>query len=83
MLRYPGAPTATRTRELPLRRSSHALGPTAAQDSSKAEEDIRCGGQRTRFPRRYVVDFQAALGAAVHYLRTVQAAPELSWHWYQ
>jgi Immunity protein Imm1 len=53
------------------------------QDSSETEEDIRCGGQRTPFPRRYLVNFQAALGAAVHYLRTAQAAPELSWRWYQ
>jgi hypothetical protein len=42
-----------------------------------------CGGQLTRFPRRYLVDLQTALTAAVHYLDTAQATPALSWEWYR
>jgi Immunity protein Imm1 len=52
------------------------------QDSSNTQEAIMCGGQRTRFPRRHLVDLQTALTAAVHYVDTAQAAPTLSWEWY-
>jgi hypothetical protein len=45
-----------------------------------AVEVDQMGG--TRFPRRYLVDLQTALTAAVHYLHTAQAAPALSWEWY-
>lgn len=52
------------------------------RDPSDTQETIMCGGQRSRFPRRHLVDLQTALTAAVHYLDTAQAAPTLSWEWY-
>jgi L-alanine-DL-glutamate epimerase-like enolase superfamily enzyme len=53
------------------------------QDSSNTqEEQIMCGGQLTRFPRRHLVDLQTAVTAAIHYLDTGQAAPTLSWEWH-
>lgn len=52
------------------------------QDPSDTQETIMCGGQRTRFPRRHLVDLQIALTAAAHYLDTAQPAPMLSWEWY-
>lgn len=53
------------------------------QDPSEAEEHIMCGGQLTRFSRRYLVGPQTALTAAVHYLHTAQPAPALSWERYR
>ena len=52
------------------------------QDPSKVEESIMCGGQLTPFPRRYLVDFDTALSAALHYLRAGEADPALTWEWY-
>ena len=51
-------------------------------DRGGEDEIIMCGGQLSRFPRRYLVDLQTALTAAMHYLDTGQAAPALSWKWY-
>lgn len=59
-------------------RFAHLLN---TQVLSNEEELIMCGGQRSAFPRRFLVDFQTALIAAVHYLSTAQPAPELSWEW--
>jgi hypothetical protein len=59
-------------------RFAHLL---STQDLSKEEDLIMCGGQLSAFPRRYLVDFQTALTAAVHYLGTAQPAQELSWEW--
>lgn len=51
-------------------------------DPSDVHEQIICGGQPTRFPRRHLVDLQTAQAAAVHYLATAEADPALSWAWY-
>jgi len=51
------------------------------KDPSDVREDIMCGGQVTSVPRRFLVDLQTAVTAAVHYLDTAAAAPALSWEW--
>jgi Immunity protein Imm1 len=51
------------------------------QDPSDVCEDVMCGGQVTSIPRRFLVDLQTAVTAAVHYLDTGAADPTLSWDW--
>lgn len=51
------------------------------KDPSDVCEDIMCGGQVTSIPRRFLVDLQTAVTAAVHYFDTADAAPMLSWEW--
>jgi hypothetical protein len=52
-----------------------------AKDPSDVCEDIMCGGQVTSIARRFLVDLQTAVTAAMHYLDSADAAATLSWEW--